>query len=174
MWVCGVELSLEREKARIYLHHSVRAVTRELVGNIVNRPQRRCDRVRDLAYEQPMRVLWAEPLLGDPLVPIGSAGSAASTTFRSWVHDFKHDLQRTSAAAALMRSHVEAVLEDRRRHPHPRRAARPDGVRRRRRPLLRRHSGGDHGAALSRAGGVACRVSGASGLGSVAGVEGTD
>jgi cytochrome P450 len=99
------------------LHHSVRAVTRELVGDIVNGPQRRCDLVRDLAYEQPMRVLWAEPLLGDPLVPIGSAGSTASATFGAWVHDFKHDPQRTRAAAALMRSHVEAVLEDRRRRP---------------------------------------------------------
>jgi cytochrome P450 len=100
-----------------HLHQRVRAVTRELVGDIVNRAQRRSELVRDLAYEQPMRVLWAEPLLGDPLVPVGSAGSTASTTFRSWVHDFKHDLQRTGAAAALMRSHVEAVLEDRRRRP---------------------------------------------------------
>lgn len=99
------------------LHQSVREVTRALVGDIVNGPQRRCDLVRDLTYEQPMRVLWAEPLLGDPLVPIGSAGSTASATFRSWVHDFKHDPKRTRAAAALMRAHVEAVLEDRRRRP---------------------------------------------------------
>jgi len=99
------------------LHQSVRAVTRGLVGDIVSGPQRRSDLVRDLTYEQPMRVLWAEPLLGDPLVPIGSAGATASATFRSWVHDFKHDPKRTGAAAAMMRAHVEAVLEDRRRRP---------------------------------------------------------
>ena len=97
---------------------SVRAVTRELISNIVDRPQGRCDLVRDFTYELPMRVMWAEPLLGDPLVPLGSAGSTASATFRSWVHDFKHDPVRTSAAAAKMRSHVGAVLEDRRRHAH--------------------------------------------------------
>jgi cytochrome P450 len=99
------------------LQQSVRAVTRELVEDLVNGPDRHCDLVRDLAYEQPMRVLWADPLLGDPLVPLGSAGSTASATFRSWVHDFKHDPERTGPAAALMRSHVEAVLEDRRRRP---------------------------------------------------------
>jgi cytochrome P450 len=96
---------------------SVRAVTRELISAIVDGGQRRCDLVRDLTYEQPMRVMWAEPFLGDPLVPVGTAGSTASATFRSWVHDFKHDPARTRAAAAKMRAHVETVLEDRRRHP---------------------------------------------------------
>ena len=100
-----------------HLEPSVRAVTRELVADIVNSPHGRCNLVRDLAYEQPMRVLWAEPLLGDPLIPLGPSGSTASATFRSWVHDFKHDPERTGPAAALMRSHVEAVLEDRRRRP---------------------------------------------------------
>lgn len=99
------------------LQQSVRSVTRELIETILDGPQRRCDLVQVFTYEQPMRVLWAEPLLGDPLVPIGPADSTFSTTFRAWVHDFKHDPARTGAAAALMRSHVKAVLEDRRRRP---------------------------------------------------------